>query len=104
MVHAHCFYVDGRTASAATRCGRSPTSAIWLTKQQPTHWVASQGRAINPTDGYGNDGSGLDPGAIPPVPEGFEGELKCIQVDASGTPFGGNNLKGEALIRDATAT
>ena len=36
-------------------------------------------------------------GAIPPVPPGFEGELKCVQVDASGTPFGGNNLKGEAL-------
>jgi hypothetical protein len=56
---------------------------------------------VNPSDGFGEDGSGLDPGAIPPVPEGFEGELKCIQVDASGTPFGGNNLKGEAVIRDS---
>ena len=35
------------------------------------------------------------------MPPGFEGELKCVQVDASGTPFGGNNLKGEALIRSA---
>ena len=101
MVHAHCFYVN------AQRIGGQPIwqitdFAIWLTRQQPTHWVASQGRPVNPGDGFGNDGSGLDPGAVPPVPEGFEGELKCIQVDASGTPFGGNNLKGEELIRSRT--
>ena len=100
MVHAHCFYVDGRSINGIP-AWQVTDFAIWLTRQQPTHWVASQGRAVNPTDGYGNDGSGLDPGAIPPVPEGFEGELKCVQVDASGTPFGGNNLKGEAVIRDS---
>ena len=85
MVHAHCFYVDARTFNGVP-VWQITDFAIWLTKQQPTHWVASQGRAVNPTDGYGNDGSGLDPGAIPPVPDGFTGELKCIQVDASGTP------------------
>ena len=100
MVHAHCFYVDARTFNGRP-VWQVTDFAIWLTKQQPTHWVVSQGRAVNPSDGFGEDGSGLDPGAIPPVPEGFEGELKCIQVDASGTPFGGNNLKGEAVIRDS---
>jgi hypothetical protein len=98
MVHAHCFYVDARTFNGIP-VWQVTDFAIWLTKQQPTHWVVSQGRAVNPTDGYEEDGSGLDPGAIPPVPEGFEGELKCIQVDASGNPFGGNNLKGEAVLR-----
>ena len=57
------------------------------------------GPSGQPDRRFGSDGSGLDPGAIPPVPPGFEGELKCVQVDASGTPFGGNNLKGEAVIR-----
>jgi hypothetical protein len=33
------------------------------------------------------------------VPPDFEGELKCVQIDASGIPFGGNNLKGEAVLR-----
>jgi hypothetical protein len=77
--------------------------SIWLTRQQPTHWVASEGRQVNPADNYppGQDGSGLDPGAVPPVPPGFQGELKCVQIDASGTPFGGNNLKGEAVIKTA---
>ena len=42
----------------------------------------------------------LIPGAVPPVPSGFKGELKCIQVDPSGVPFGGNNLKGEAVFRE----
>lgn len=101
MVHAQCFYVDARPDFFGNPVWQITDFSIWLTKQQPTHWVASQGRAVNPNDGFGNDGSGLDPGAIPPVSEGFQGELKCIQVDASGTVFGGNNLKGEAVIRSA---
>jgi hypothetical protein len=72
---------------------------IWLTRQQPTHWVASQGRRTDIFDSFGSDGSGLDPGLVPPVPFGFRGELKCIQVDDSGVPYRGNNLKGEATLR-----
>lgn len=108
MVHAKCFYVNAAPANPSLppgpfnpRLWQETDFEVWLTRQQPTHWVASQGRFVNPTDGFGNDGSGLDPGAVPPVPAGFEGELKCIQVDASGTPFGGNSLKGEALLRRA---
>ena len=101
LVHARCFYMDA-TPGLLRRSGLADHDfQIWLTRQQPTHWVVSQGRAVNPTDEFGSDGNGLDPGAIPPVPAGFQGELKCIQVDASGTPFGGNNLKGEAVIRSA---
>jgi hypothetical protein len=98
MVHAHCFYVNAQVV-AGQPLWQVTDFAIWLTRQQPTHWVVSQGRSVNPGDSPGDDGAGIDPGAIPPVPDGFEGELKCVQVDASGTPFGGNNLKGEALIR-----
>jgi hypothetical protein len=101
MVHVACFYVDARPDFFGNPVWQITDFQLWLTRQQPTHWVASQGRFVNPTDGFGNDGSGLDPGAIPPVSEGFEGELKCVQVDASGVPFGGNNLKGEAVIRSA---
>jgi len=100
MVHAHCFYVNAQQFNGVPLWQVTDFS-IWLTRQQPTHWVASQGRFINPSDGLGNDGSGLDPGAIPPVPPGFEGELKCIQTDVVGVPFGGNSLKGEMLIRSA---
>lgn len=99
LVHAHCFYVDAREVNGLP-LWQVTDFDIWLTRQQPVHWVVSQGRSVNPGDGFGNDGSGLDPGAIPPVPDGFQGELKCIQSDASGVPFGGNNLKGEAVIRD----
>ena len=100
MVHAHCFYVNAQLIGGQP-IWQITDFAIWLSRQQPTHWVASQGRPVNSFDERGSDGSGLDPGAIPPVPPGFEGELKCVQVDASGTPFGGNNLKGEEVIRSA---
>src|ERR1043165_7963911 len=57
MVHAHCFYVNGALTLPDFPPG--PTNPpvwaetdfdIWLTKQQPTHWVASQGRLNDPTD------------------------------------------------------
>lgn len=101
LVHAHCFYVNGAPDVLGNPLWQVTDFTIWLTRQQPTHWVASEGRAVNPSDNYpaGQNGSGLDPGAVPPVPAGFQGELKCVQIDASGTPFGGNNLKGEAVIQ-----
>jgi len=98
MVHAHCFYVNGAPDFFGNPLWQVTDFSIWLSKQQPTHWVASAGRPVNPSDAFGSGGAGIDPGLIPPVPPGFTGELKCIQVDASGTPFGGNNLKGEAVI------
>lgn len=130
MTHAHCFYVN-----AVGFCERSSTTAclldsdcgpagrcrvswqeidfeLWLTKQQPTSWVAGFGRFTDPTDpacrvdfrDRSNDnfdcyGAGLDPGRVPPVAEPFAGELKCIEVDASGAPISGNHLKGEASIQ-----
>lgn len=114
MVHAHCFYVN---ASPADRnLPPDPITNpprwqeldfdIWLTKQQPTHWVVSRGRAVNPQDppcdrlvgNYDCPDAGLDPGRVPPVTDDFVGELKCIEVDASGAPVSGNHFKGEATI------
>ena len=118
MAFAHCYYVN-----AAPLDPTSPPSAsnpplcqevdfdIYLTKQQPTHWLVSTGRRVQidtPEDKlcfsrYGASfmgcfGAGLDPGGIPPVPDVFTGELRCIEVDSSGAPINGNHLKGEATI------
>jgi len=114
MVHAHCFYVNAAPADAELPpdpllnppLWQEIDFDIWLTKQQPTHWVVSRGRAVNPqdptcdrlTDNYLCPDAGLDPGRVPPLPEDFVGELKCVEVDASGAPISGNHLKGEATI------
>ena len=116
MVHARCFYVNAQLLRPALpedpvfnpRQWFEIDFVIWLTKQQPTSWQVSTGRFINPSDGCfsGNTidptqckDAGIDPGAIPPVPADFVGELKCIEVDMSDNPIGGNHLKGEATIK-----
>jgi hypothetical protein len=124
MVHAHCFYVNGGLTFPDGLDG-IPNSGdefpgpgnpvlwteldfdIWLTKQQPTYWVVSQGRLVNPADepctrdNTSCANAGFDPGRVPPVVENFTGELKCIEVDASGAPLSGNHLKGEATLETA---
>jgi hypothetical protein len=115
ILHAHCFYVDASLSSTLSGLPCSVPSAtclptwqetdflIWLTKQQPTHWLVSRGRNIDPTDGFESDGSGFDPGRVPPVRD-FIGELKCIEVAESGEPIMGNHLKGEATIEVINTT
>ena len=113
MVHAHCFYVNGQLTSPSDPPGpfnppqwQELDFDIWLTKQQPTYWVVSQGRLVDPDDyPCSNDppfyecfNAGFDPGRVPPVVEDFTGELKCIEVDASGAPLSGNHFKGEATL------
>ncbi|MGH3644358.1 MAG: hypothetical protein ACRDUX_35670 [Mycobacterium sp.] len=104
MVHARCFYVND-----ADNLWQVTDFQIWLTKQQPTQWQVSTGRFVNPSDTCNSSGgqyypneacstAGLDPGAVPPVPDGFEGELKCVEVDVADNPIGGNHLKGEATL------
>ncbi|MCX8073182.1 MAG: hypothetical protein N3C12_12140 [Candidatus Binatia bacterium] len=125
MRHAHCFYVDGSPVNPDLPVGPlnpprwvETDFDIWLTRQQPTHWVVSTGRwddptddscravACNPSSSGGNNGTadccdaGFDPGRIPPMGPNFTGELKCIEVDASGFPVPGNSLKGEATLVD----
>jgi hypothetical protein len=135
MVHAHCFYVNGALTfpfglDGIPNSGDEVPSEfnpplwteidfdIWLTKQQPTHWLVSEGRLVDPTDepcstasrvwteddlkmnatALSCNGAGIDPGRVPPVVEYFTGELKCVEVDASGAPLSGNHLKGEATL------
>lgn len=110
MVHAHCFYVNAQLDSFGNPLWQVTDFTIWLTKQQPTHWQVSEGRFVNPTDNTACimngqyipsadcDGAGIDPGAVPPVPSDFVGELKCVEVDVAGNPIGGNHLKGEATV------
>lgn len=111
MVFAHCYYVNASPADP-TRPPSVFNPPQWqevdfdirLTKQQPTHWVVSQGRRDDPSDRACTrafrdcNGAGFDPGLIPPVPDPFVGELKCIEVDATGAPINGNHLKGEATL------
>jgi hypothetical protein len=118
-VFAHCFYVDASPANPFEPAG--PTNPrLWvetnfdiaLTRQQPTIWRVSTGRIQNIQAALGscNDVTvvnvarqecpGFQPGNDPNTGTFFEGELKCIQVDASGAPVSGNALKGEAIIED----
>ncbi len=109
LIQAHCNYIDARLFDVVTgqRCSRPSATCqalwqetdfdIWLTRQQPTHWSVANGRQVDLTDGIGNDGSGFDPGHIPPKPD-FEGELKCVEVTASGEPVAGNHLRGSAVL------
>jgi hypothetical protein len=111
LVRAHCFYVNA-TLKDPTQPEGALNKRLWqevdfditLTKQQPTHWVVSQGRRVNPLDPACDNttpdcnGAGFDPGLVPPVVPDFEGELKCIEVDDSGAPLSGNHLKGEATL------
>jgi len=106
MVHAHCVYVNGAPQNPALPVSPNNPALwtetdfdVWLSKQQPTHWSASGGRRVFAFDDFGSDGAGLDPGAIPPLPLGFTGELKCMQVSESGEAMTGNKLKGEAILR-----
>ena len=102
---ARCFYIDGGPLNPNLPPG--PTNprlwnetdfSIFLTKQQPTQWVASKGRRVG-FDSFKTAGYGLDPGLIPPVRKGFTGELKCVQVDDSEVPLRSNQLKGAPGIR-----
>ncbi len=106
LVHAHCFYTDARPVNPNLPPG--PTNPplwqevdffIWLTRQQPTHWQVSKGRSVNPRDSLFAYDSGIDPGLVPPVGQGFVGELVCVEVGNDGLPVSGNKLKGEATLR-----
>jgi hypothetical protein len=105
LVNAHCYYVNGAPQDPTQPPG--PTNPplwqefdffLFLTRQQPTQWLASEGRDVDPFDQPGSEFAGIDPGLIPPAVAGFQGELVCVQVDAAGAPVGGNALTGAATL------
>ena len=93
-----CFYLNGAPGRNGAPLCSEVDFFLTLTRQQPTHWDASAGRPVNPSDPFGSSGSGFDPGLVPPVPVGFTGALVCVEVDPNGQPFQQNKLKGEAII------
>lgn len=93
LTYAHCFYVNGDTFNGQPLWQVTDFNLV-LTRQQPTHWAASQGRAVNPLDGQ----TGLDPGLIPPVVPGFTGFLTCVETTSDGTPVSANSLVGTAVV------
>jgi hypothetical protein len=105
---AHCYYVNGAPENPnliPDPEDNPPVCQITdfvlnLSRQQPTQWLASEGRNVDPTDNGApvDGGEGLDPGSIPPVPEGFTGQLLCAEVTESGEPVASNPFKGEATI------
>ena len=98
MVHAHCNYVNALEDENGDPQWNEIDFEIWLTKQQPTHWVVSSGRRFDPTCEFGEECAGFAPGLVPPRPD-FEGELKCVEIDEAGAPITGNHLKGVATIK-----
>jgi hypothetical protein len=97
LTYAKCFYVNGDTFNGQPLWQVTDFDLV-LTRQQPTHWAASQGRAVNPLDSAGQPGAGLDPGLVPPVVPGFTGFLTCVETTADGTPISGNSLIGTAVV------
>jgi hypothetical protein len=94
----HCLYLNGSPGRTGAPQCTSVDFDLSLTRQQPTQWMVSMGRPVNPSDAN----NGYDPGLIPPVPPGFIGALVCMEVDVDGIQLAQNRLKGEAtLVRAA---
>jgi len=93
MRNAHCFYTNGASFNGQPLWQVTDFDLV-LTRQQPTSWTASAGRPVNPQDSQ----TGLDPGLIPPVADGFTGSLLCVEVDVGGAPVGSNSLIGTATV------
>jgi hypothetical protein len=91
-----CIYVNGAPDPVSGRPLWTITDfQIRLTRQQPVLWLVSQGLSAVPTDGRPLD---LHPGPIPPLPEGFIGELRCFTIDDQERPVSRNALIGWATI------
>ena len=99
LTYAHCFYVNGDVVNGQPLWQVTDFQLV-LTRQQPTHWLASEGRAVDPTD----TDRGIDPGLVPPVVPGFTGFLTCVETASDGTPVSANSLIGTAVVGASTET
>src|SRR5262249_1737023 len=81
-IAAFCAYVNG-----AAPGWQSLDFMFELDPQRPLYWTAARGRSAT---------LGSETVDIPAAPAEFRGELLCVQVDASGATFGGNELAGQA--------
>jgi len=97
--YLRCFYLDGALGPDGRPLWTVRDFELTLTRQQPTHWRASQGRKIDIMSPFGSEEAGLDPGLVPSVPVGFTGALICAEVTPDFLlPLGRNAVKGEATI------
>src|SRR5262249_24480841 len=98
LTRVDCFYAQAIPLDPSRPPGPS-NPALWqqidfvlhVTLQQPMYWYVSSGRAAVP-------GEMTDPGLVPPVTQPFSGQLRCIEVDDTGLPLGGNGLSGSATL------
>lgn len=98
VTYAHCLYVN-----ADQGLWQVTDFNITLTRQQPTHWLVSLGRPVNPAPPPDYN-AGFDPGLIPPVPPGFTGFLICVEVGMDGNPVSANSLIGVATVGEVDTT
>ncbi len=96
QVQAFCLFLDGTTVLQTN-------FTVDLAAQQPTRWVASQGRRCAGDDPLCLGGPTGVVGLIPPVPVPFDGAMLCIETDQSGAPVAGNHLVGGATIKDRSS-
>ena len=92
-----CFYTTTAFDSESGEVWLTVDFNIALTRLQPTVWVASTGRPVMPP---GDRPPGLEPGPVPPLAEGFLGELRCVVVNQAEQPITRNVLIGHATIVD----
>jgi len=85
-IAAFCAYVNGAAAS-----WQSLGFTVDLYPQRPLYWTVARGRS---------ETLGEESVDVPAAPAEFRGELLCVQVDASGAPFGGNELSGQATLTE----
>jgi len=95
-VSLRCFYINGAPAPGTGLPLWSVTDfQIKLTPLQPTIWTIGDGLPPVPSD---MRPAGLYPGPVPPVDEGFLGELRCVVVNSNESPVSRNVLTGDATI------
>jgi hypothetical protein len=87
LVYADCFYAD----MAEPSCALTEFS-VTITQRGTATWQPRLG---------GTDTLGNPIPAVPALP--FQGELVCVQVGSSGTPFPGNALSGAVTSTGACA-
>lgn len=105
MTHAQCWYLSVTQVALQQQIDFD----LWLTRSQPTHWLVSTGRPVDPSDpgcNFGSfecDGAGLNPGNVPPAPPGFRGALVCLETDSAGQPLPSNHLAGVATLTEISS-
>jgi hypothetical protein len=91
-----CFYTSPATDPEDRPVWITVDFQITLTRLQPTVWLASTGRPVNPPDRPAD----LEPGPVPPLANGFIGELRCVVVNDAEQPISRNVLTGNGTVVD----